>query len=107
MNSLKDRKGQIGLWFLSSAAIACGLVYPSILSGPSSASAVATSSYSAAAARTVSNTALKGDRLQSARTGAARKESNDSKNGRKIPAGCEAAFSKLVTNGNFSARCVT
>jgi hypothetical protein len=102
------RRALVGAWLIASAAVAGGLVYLPIPSGASSVAVnVAQSSAPILSVGTTSNTALKGDRLPLVHAGAAKKESSDSKVGRKIPVGCEAAFSKLVANGNFSARCVT
>ena len=94
----QTRSGAISAWLVGSALIALALVCLPIGSGPSSASVMATSG-------TISNSALKGDRLSVHRVGAAPK-SEVSKPG-TIPVGCEAAFSKLVRIGNFSSRCLT
>jgi hypothetical protein len=91
----KTRKGVIGVWLLGSALIALVLACLPIGSGPSSASGIAIGG-------TISNSALKGDRL---RAGAAPKIEGSKSS--TIPVGCEAAFSKLVRVGNFSSRCLT
>jgi hypothetical protein len=107
-NSRKRHKALIGAWLISSAIIAWTLAYLPILTGTSSASMLAAPIYSSISlVGPTSNTALKGDRLPSTHAGAAKKETNDSNNGRKIPVGCEAAFSNLVAKGNFIARCLT
>lgn len=112
------RKGFIGAWLISSAVIAWGLACLPILAGTSAASVIVAPSYPPVLpARTTSNSALKGDRIKtmaplsfSVRFGVQPlhvEPPHASKTDRKIPVGCEAAFSKLVANGNFSARCVT
>jgi hypothetical protein len=93
----QTRKGVIGAWLISSALIAIGLACLPIGSGPSSASGIAIGG-------TLSNSALKGDRLPVLHAGITPK-SQSSKS--SIPVGCDAAFSKLVRIGNFSSRCVT
>jgi len=60
--------------------------------------------------RTVSNSALKGDRLAGARATIGQTKAApaaETKKAARIPAGCDAAFSKLVKANNFAARCVT
>jgi hypothetical protein len=92
------RSGVIGAWLGASAVIALGLACLPLVAGPSSASVITIGS-------TISNSALKSDRLTVPRTSVAPK-SEVSKPG-AIPVGCEAAFSKLVRVGNFTSRCVT
>jgi hypothetical protein len=94
----QTRKSVISAWLIGSALIAIGLACLPIGSGPSSASGIAISA-------TISNSALKGDRLPVLHAGVTPK--SQSINSSTIPVGCEAAFSKLVRIGNFSARCVT
>jgi hypothetical protein len=94
----QTRKGVIGAWLIGSALIAIGLACLPIGSGPSSASGIAISG-------TISNSALKGDRLPVPHAGVTPK--SQSSKSSTIPVGCEAAFSKLVRIGNFSSRCVT
>ena len=57
---------------------------------------------------------VKGDRLTSAKPWERRaverigaKSAPVSTGEQKIPVGCEAAFSRIVKSGNFTARCVT
>ena len=57
---------------------------------------------------------VKGDRLTTEKAGQRRevdvigtKSAPVSTGERKIPVGCDAAFSQLVKFGNFTARCVT
>jgi hypothetical protein len=94
----QTRKGVIGAWLISSALIAIGLACLPIGSAPSSASGFAIGG-------TLSNSALKGDRLPVLHAGVTPK--SQSSRSSTIPVGCEAAFSKLVRIGNFSSRCVT
>jgi hypothetical protein len=94
----KTRKGVIGIWLIGSALIALVLACLPIGSGPSSASGIAIGG-------TISNGALKSDRLPVLRAGAAPKIEGTKSS--TIPVGCEAAFSKLVHVGNFSSRCLT
>jgi hypothetical protein len=94
----KTRKGVIGVWLIGSAVIALVLACLPIGSGPSSASGIAIGG-------TISNSALKGDRLPVLRAGAAPKIEGSKSS--TIPVGCEAAFSKLVRVGNFTSRCLT
>jgi hypothetical protein len=54
---------------------------------------------------TISNSALKGDRLPAFRAVVAPK--SESSKSSTIPVGCEAAFSKLIRVGNFTSRCLT
>ena len=96
------RGGLIGAWLIGSAIIAFALACLPIGPGTSSASVMAPWSASPfSIGKTISNSALKGDRLPRLRHGV---ESNRPAN---IPVGCEAAFSKLVRVGNFTSRCVT
>lgn len=88
----------IGAWLGASVVIALGLACLPIVTGPSSASVIAIGS-------TISNSALKGDRLTVPRASVAPKSEVSKPSA--IPVGCEAAFSKLVRVGNFSSRCVT
>jgi hypothetical protein len=94
----QTRKGVISAWLIGSALIAVGFACLPIGSGSSSASGIAIGG-------TISNGALKGDRIPVLRTGVI-PQSQSSKSS-TIPVGCEAAFSKLVRVGNFSSRCVT
>jgi hypothetical protein len=94
----QTRTGVIGAWLIGSALIAVGLACLPIGSGSSSASDIAIGG-------TISNSALKGDRMPVLHAGVT-PQSQSSKSS-KIPVGCEAAFSKLVRVGNFSSRCVT
>jgi hypothetical protein len=94
----QTRNGVIGAWLIGSALIALVLACLPIGSGPSSASGIAIRG-------TISNSALKGDRLPLPRIGAAPKIQGSKSS--TIPVGCEAAFSKLVRVGNFSSRCLT
>jgi len=103
--SQERRSGAIGAWLIGSAALALGLAYLPIGTGTSSASVITPASAPRAIGMTISNSALKGDRLGVAHQGAFRKEGSEA--GGKIPVGCEAAFSKLVRIGNFTSRCVT
>jgi hypothetical protein len=99
------RSGIIGAWLIGSAFIALVLACLPIGTGASSAGMLAPAIPSPASlGGTVSNSALKGDRLPKMRHGVERMEGNKPAN---IPTGCEAAFSKLVRVGNFSSRCVT
>ena len=93
----RRRGGVISTWLIGSALIALALACLPIGTGPSSASGIALSG-------TISNSALKGDRLPQARHGVEKLQSNTPTS---IPEGCEAAFSKLVRVGNFTSRCVT
>ena len=95
----KTPKGVIGVWLIGSALIALVLACLPIGSGPSSASGIAIGG-------TISNSALKGDRLPVLRAGGAAPKIEGSKSS-TIPVGCEAAFSKLVHVGNFTSRCLT
>jgi hypothetical protein len=88
---------------VGSAVIALGLAFLPIGSGTSSARGIAMSG-------TVSNSALKSDRLPAFHAVVAPKtQSGKTESGTSsaIPVGCEAAFSKLVRVGNFSSRCLT
>ncbi len=85
----------IGAWLGASVVIALGLACLPIVTGPSSASVIALGS-------TISNSALKGDRLTVPRASVAPKSEVSKPSA--IPVGCEAAFSKLVRVGNFSSR---
>jgi hypothetical protein len=93
------RSGVVSAWLVGSALIALVLACLPIGTGPSSASVMAPGS-------TISNSALKGDRLPAQHTGRVAPKSETSKSS-NIPVGCEAAFSKLVHFGNFTSRCVT
>jgi hypothetical protein len=109
-------KSLIVVWICASAAVAwvfVNLPIPvvgALTSGPSGYA-----SQFIVPTQTVSNSALKGDRLHPSKPADARMGAGSRapdrpsvvKDGRKIPEGCEAAFSRLVTKGNFSARCVT
>jgi hypothetical protein len=94
----KTRKGVIGVWLIASGLIAMVVACLPIGSGPSSASGIAIGG-------TISNSALKGDRLPVLRAGAVPKIEGSKSS--TIPVGCEAAFSKLVRVGNFTSRCLT
>ena len=94
----KTRRGVIGAWLIGSALIAIGLACLPIGTGPSSAGGIVIGG-------TISNSALKGDRMPVLRAGAAPKIEGSKSS--TIPVGCEAAFSKLVRVGNFSSRCLT
>jgi hypothetical protein len=94
----KSRSGVVGAWLVGSALIALVLACLPIGTGPSSASVMASGG-------TISNSALKGDRLPAIRAHVA--PNSESSRSSKIPVGCEAAFSKLVHVGNFTSRCVT
>lgn len=101
------RKALVGARLAAAAVVGWGLAYLSILPGASSANLP----YSTNVPMTISDTAHKGDRLVPlhagrAPDGAGRKDVQGS-GVRKIPVGCEGAFSKLMASGNFSARCVT
>ena len=108
------RKGIVGARLAAAAMIGWGLAYLSILPGASSAS-LPTPVSSTNKPMTISNAAHKGDRLVPLHAGRAQNDANhkDLQGGgagsgvRKIPVGCESAFSKLLVSGNFSARCVT
>jgi hypothetical protein len=95
----RSRRGAISAWLVGSALIAVALACLPIGTGPSSASVIV-------AGGTISNSALKGDRLSAKRAGRVTPKSESSK-ASTIPDGCEAAFSKLVRVGNFTSRCVT
>jgi hypothetical protein len=95
--SRSQTRGVIGAWLIGSALIALALACLPLGTGPSSASGIAPSG-------TISNSALKGDRLPQLRHGVERLQSDRPST---IPVGCEAAFSKLVRVGNFTSRCVT
>jgi hypothetical protein len=100
------RSGVIGAWLISSAFLALGLSFLPIGPGTSSASVINPSSGARISiGRTISNSALKGDRLPDSRRGAGQRM--ESSKPASIPVGCEAAFSKLVRVGNFTSRCVT
>ena len=99
------RSGIIGAWLIGSAFIALVLAFLPIGTGASSAGVLAhPTALPTSLGGTMSNSALKGDRLPKMRHGVERLEGNKPAN---IPTGCEAAFSKLVRVGNFSSRCVT
>lgn len=102
----KGRRGSlIGAWLIGSAMIALALAFLPIGPGTSSASVIAPWSASPfSIGKTISNSALKGDRLPQLRRGFERLQSDRPST---IPVGCEAAFSKLVRVGNFTSRCVT
>jgi hypothetical protein len=101
----RRRGGPIGAWLIGSALIALALTFLPIGIGPSSAGVIAPASNSPASFDgTMSNGALKGDRLPQARHDVEKLQSNTPVT---IPVGCEAAFSKLVRVGNFTSRCVT
>jgi len=112
------RKGLfVGAWLASSAVIAALVVCLPLSTGASEAGF---ESYSVAVRSTMSNSALKGDRLDpipagtEIGAGTARSRSQPESSGapasaskRKLPIGCETAFGKFVTSGNLGARCVT
>jgi hypothetical protein len=103
--SQERRRGAIGAWLIGSALIALALTFLPIGNGTSSAGVIAPASTSPTSlGGTISNSALKGDRLPDLRHGVERLQSNRPAS---IPVGCEAAFSKLVRVGNFTSRCVT
>jgi len=93
----RRRSGAIGAWLIGSALIALALTCLPIGPGASSAGVIAPGG-------TISNSALKGDRLPETRYGVEKLQSNRPAS---IPVGCEAAFSKIVRVGNFTSRCVT
>jgi hypothetical protein len=97
--SSQSRSGVVSAWLVGSALIALVLACLPIGTGSSSASVIVTGG-------TISNIALKGDRLPARRVGGVAPKSENSKSS-TIPVGCEAAFSKLVRLGNFSSKCVT
>jgi hypothetical protein len=129
------REALIAAWLIGSALIAWTLVYLPTLAGASSANAVvALSRTPVLPAAYGSNPAVKGDRLTRTNLktdGAVRQEMSqrtapprpmpqsigvrlgkeparvESPLERKIPIGCDGAFSRLMAKGNFSARCVT
>jgi len=97
--------GIIGAWLIGSAVIALGLASLPIGTGTSSAGVIVPASAPPmSVGRTISNSALKSDRLPKAHHGVERMEGNKPAS---IPVGCDAAFSKLVRVGNFTSRCVT
>ena len=63
------------------------------------------------ASSAMSNSVLKGDRLTSVQSRASVRVELPKvvtmRASRKVPIGCEAAFSRLVHSTNFSTRCVT
>jgi len=105
----------IAAWLIGSAVIATWLVFVPFLIGTSVASGMAGTAHSytpAALGSVESNKTLKGDRLFSAHIKAGNRDAEPAKadatkSRRKIPVGCEAAFSKLVASANFTVRCVT
>lgn len=127
-------KGLVGAWLIGSAAIAWLLVCLPV-TATSSASVSAPRDASVLSRTTTSNKALKGDRLDQPPTrteaevrgetrvmarpssrqagsqidaGAVHEPSQPALTSvRKIPVGCEVAFSRLVKAENFATRCVT
>lgn len=102
----------IAAWFVGSAVIAAWLTCVPSLIGTSPANAD-TAGFPTIGFRSLeSNKALKGDRLVGThstigiRAGEPLK-ADVSKSRRKIPVGCEAAFSKLTASANYSVRCIT
>ena len=102
--------GSSTVWFLASALIVAWLTTVSWVMKPISASVHATPSLAKMEA-TVSNAALKGDRLNSTYTLASRDRWGatraDAGKPGKAPIGCETAFSKLVVGTTHSVRCLT
>lgn len=93
----------VGIWFIGGAAIALALTCLPIATGTSGAVA--------SPPATMSNLALKGDRLISAHRktdGRTRREySPGAKGGAKLPIGCDVEFSRRVGADRLAGRCIT
>ncbi len=95
----------VSAWLIGSAAIAWALVALPFSAAPSSANMIDAGGPSALISTTIiSNAARKGDRLD--RGGNLRRSQPATTSGRKMPVGCEAAFSKLAGSRNSSMRCI-
>ena len=93
---------------IGSAITAWGLVALVTPVVPTAGAAVP--SLSLAASKTISNAALKGDRLINVHVkidGFGRGGVSTPTNVGKLPVGCDPAFSKLVRSENLATRCIT
>lgn len=93
-------------WLVASAIIAAWLTCVSwLVQVPSTNATGVPLSSSSEIQSTTNNGALKSDRLD--RSSVTQSKMEIAGGGRKIPIGCEAAFSKLMARDNIPVRCLT
>jgi hypothetical protein len=106
MQTDRFSSGIIAISLIASIAIAWTIILLA-----SHGATLASTAQSRAAIGTVSNLASKGDRLVGAAAKSEHLKSDlppaKAKDVAKIPLGCDAAFSKLIREYNFAARCIT
>jgi hypothetical protein len=110
----RNRQVLLAAWLVITAIVASWMLALLFPLGPSFANFQATRHDSPSVNSNSDGDSLKGDRLTSAKA-RGRNEVEPigtqsppvSTGERKIPMGCDLAFSRLVKTGNFTARCVT
>ncbi len=110
----RNRQLLLAAWLVTTAMAASWMLALFFPLGPSSGNFQATRRDSPAVISNSDGHSLTGDRLSSAKARErgkvepiGTKSPPVSAGERKIPIGCDLAFSRLVKSGNFTARCVT